>query len=77
MGLMEKKLRGVVSGLGMGWNVPVGCTWKWLKGVHEEDYDITNVKERINIPEDVPWTTKNLVVFISELEPIWGWVEHF
>ena len=52
MGLMEKKLRGVVSGLGMGWNVPVGCTW--LKGVHEEDYDITNVKERINIPEDVP-----------------------
>ena len=54
MGLMEKKLRGVVSGLGMGWNVPVGCTWKWLKGVHEEDYDITNVKERISIPEDVP-----------------------
>ena len=53
MGLMEKKLRGVVSGLGMGWNVPVGCTWKWLKGVHEEDYDITNVKERISIPEDV------------------------
>ena len=38
----------------MGWNVPVGCTWKWLKGVHEEDYDITNVKERISIPEDVP-----------------------
>lgn len=54
MGLMEKKLRGVVSGLGMGWNVPVGSPWKWLKGVHEEDYDITNVKERINIPKDVP-----------------------
>lgn len=51
---------------------PLGSTWRWPKRTDEQEYRMEEVIKKINTPEDVPGTLRNLVVRIPELEHIWG-----
>ena len=49
---------------------PASSTWRWPKKTDEQDYHIMDIKHKINTPEDVPRSIRNLVVWIPELERI-------
>lgn len=50
-----------------------GSTWRWPQKLDEADYDVTDVKQRINTPQCVPGASslRNIVVKIPELAHIW------
>ena len=45
-----------------------GFTWRWPKKTDEQDYHIVGIRHKINTPEDVPGSIRNLVVRIPELD---------
>ena len=38
-----------------------GSTWRWAKKTDEQDYHIIDIKHKINTPEDVPGSIRNLL----------------